>query len=86
MSCLAPGLGSLARCRQGGCRQCRALCRCWAVLWEPPWWEQAQAGDGARAWGVNAAKVCALGVCGTAIARALTCLCGGEKAFHVLWG
>lgn len=38
------------------------------------------------AWGVNAAKVCALGVCGTTIARALTCLCGGEKAFRVLWG
>lgn len=42
--------------------------------------------DGARAWGVNAAKICALGVRGTAISRSLTCLCGGEEALHVLWG
>lgn len=43
-------------------------------------------GDGARAWGVNAAKIRALGVHGTTIVRALTCLHGGEKALRVLWG
>lgn len=78
MSCLAPGLGSLARCRQGGCRWCRTLCRCWAVLWEPLWWEQAQA----RGWCQGLGCECSQDLCTGCVWH---CHCQAPDLF-VWWG